>query len=355
VGSYVLDEAFALGQTGTLFLGHQTDDGPRLLLKVLSHVDAAVDARRALLESVGSLELPGVQPIRAVVEHDGRLVVAKLFQPGRTLAAHLFAQGPLSAGETVALGRRLCRTLHHIHQSGLAHHDVRPGHLFIAEGGTPTDALLMDLGLPSPAGPLAAPEMGEEQTDATAIDVYGVCATMAFALVSPVGEASVHTTPSAQELLHQLPEPDSFLAQLLRWGLAEDPWNRPPVSELTMILDAMAEGNDKRVARALSRAEGYVVPPPAASPPPGPPPSSEQEGGVTATLRLVKKALSRGRETGLTQPFFAAGDRLEKEFAEMEREEALAQRELKAARGRLLALVGTAVVLGVSVLWALWQ
>jgi serine/threonine protein kinase len=171
--------------------------------------------------------------------------------PGTDLDRLVRRRGPLPVAEACEYLRQAALGLHHAHQRGLVHRDVKPGNLFLTAGGIK----VLDLGLARPrqfeAGPpgdltrantvlgtpdYLAPEQALDPRAADArSDLYGLGCTLFFLLTGrpPFPEGTL-----AQKLLaHQHAEPPTVererpevaptLAQLLRQMLAKKPADRP--------------------------------------------------------------------------------------------------------------------------------
>jgi serine/threonine protein kinase len=350
-----------------------TEEAPpdEVVVKVLNKAVGSIDARRPVLESAAALSMEGLQPILEVFEHGERLCVTQSLMQGSTLAALLPKLGPLDEADAVAIGRRLCEVLTVVHESGLAHLDLRPGHLFVPEGASPRDAVLFDLGAPSPPGRLTAPELFTGRTPSPqATDVYGLCVTLYVLL----GGRSPFRTDDPEELswlIRSAPPPplrvvrrtggvDPSLERLILWGMAKDPRDRPSLSRVATALTAIAEGDHETVDRVLERsaeATSKVQRSSRSSRPAFPSSRSPLPrflSDTSATLRVVQKILPKGvlRSTGVTQGFFIEGEEMEREVAAAEAEDRLARHENLVAWLRLAALLAVALALGGLAVWA---
>lgn len=373
LGRYEVKKALAAGQTGVLLLcvDKGTEDHDEVVVKVYNRTAKPIDARRAVLESVAALSTEGLHPIDDVFEFDDRLCSSQGLLEGSTLAATLPHSGPLEPMEAIALGRHLCEILTVVHESGLAHHDIRPGHLFIPEGASPSEALLFDLGSPSPAGRLAPPEVYDDNPDSTKSDIYGLCVTL-FVCLAGRSPFRTDTIEELSWLVHNAPPPplrvvrktgsvDPSLERLVTWGMAKDPEDRPTLEQMSKALQGMATGDHETVDSALasaditSRVERRRTARSSASPSLSPLPRFLTDSSTT--LKFVKKIFPRNvlKTTGFTQAFYIEGEAIEQEVQMAAYEEALARRENLAAWGRLLVLLVIALALGGFTVWALMR
>jgi hypothetical protein len=156
---------------------------------------------------------------------------------------------------------------------------------------------------------------------------------------------------------------DPSLEQLIIWGMAKDPLERPSLEQLGEALDGLASEQFDRVSKVLAQAESLKREAARAR-------QQERAKARAAvrrsprptlldddnpTMRMVKKILpaSMLKSTGLTQSFFIDGEQMEREVAQLAYEESLARRENFSAWLRLLTLLLIAVVLGGVTVWAL--
>jgi serine/threonine protein kinase len=383
VGPYVVGRAIAAGQSGVLLeVKDEADDDATsggLLLKLLNPVADPVDARRPVLEAMVGIAVPGVQPLLEVREEKGRICLVQTALPGTSLAVRLKREGPLNRDETLALGQRLCAILKEVYGLDLHHHDLRPGHLIVPDSGNVRDAVLIDLGSPSPPGPMAAPELHQGLGGTEATDVYGLCVTLYAALAG----RSPFRADSPQELawmVRDAPPPplkvvrpkdpaDPSLERLIMWGLSKDPRDRPGLARVAAVLDALAAGDTEKATLELEDAPATALPPRPAPPPDAaavdeaPPELSAVAAALAEqgrdddnpTMRIVRKILPRSLlgSTGLTQSFFVKGEEMEREVVRAEQEESRARRENLTAWIRLVTLLAFAVFIGGVTVWAL--
>ena len=150
-------------------------------------------------------EVDGVVPVlAAAVASDGRPVIVMRLLDGGSLASVVRTSGPLSVGDTLRVGDRLCGALAAAHGRGIFHRDIKPDNVLFTLGGDPSlgdfgiatiDAVASSsetLGSLSP--PHAPPErfVGDDNTDPAAGDVYSLGSTLYFCLAGspPFGTAA---------------------------------------------------------------------------------------------------------------------------------------------------------------------
>ena len=180
----------------------------------------------------------------------GALFIALELLRGETLA-DIGARGPVEWPRVLRLVAQVARALHHAHQAGVVHRDVKPANVVVLPSG---EAKVMDFGiarLESAAHRLTttgefigtplytAPEQAKtEEVDGRA-DVFSL-ASVAYTLLT--GRAAFHA-PTIPGIVHRVvyeePDPPSRLVpglpgeveRVLARALAKDPAERYPTAE----------------------------------------------------------------------------------------------------------------------------
>ena len=143
----------------------------RVVALKIPHLGRLADAehRRRFLEEarhLAHLRHPAVVPVYEVGEASGVPFLVTEFVQGTTLAGSLKQRRP-TPHEAAALCARIAEALHHAHEAGIVHRDVKPGNLMLDEQGEP---FLMDFGL--------AKDITGEITISTSGEVLGTPAYM---------------------------------------------------------------------------------------------------------------------------------------------------------------------------------
>ncbi|NDE00142.1 hypothetical protein EB008_07650, partial [bacterium] len=123
----------------------------------------------------GEVSIAGVTYLFVVTERITGTSVRELLDRGRRL----------TASQALVIGIDVCRALHHLHQLGITHGDVRPANVFVCADSR---ARLAGIGIKRAAptiaemtteqGRYAAPELATDTTPTAAADVYALALTM---------------------------------------------------------------------------------------------------------------------------------------------------------------------------------
>jgi len=144
-GPLAVHEKVASGGASDVFRAFDPGLGLPVALKLLRPRESAPLARTFLDEArhLAKVRHRNVVSVFGAAVHDGRAGLWCEWIEGRSLAAQVADEGPLSAEEAVVVGRALCRALGAVHAAGLLHGDVKPENVLRERGGR---IVLADLG-----------------------------------------------------------------------------------------------------------------------------------------------------------------------------------------------------------------
>src|SRR5262245_42209814 len=195
LGDYELLEEVGRGGQGVVFRARQKSLNRTVALKVISlgqwTSQAHLKRFRREAEAAASLDHPGNVPIYEVGERDGSCYFSMKFVEGGQLD-EVVKHAPMSVRQAAELIAKLARTVHHAHERGILHRDIKPGNILLDAKGNPhlTDfglARLLEtestvtrtteaLGTPSYMAPEQA--QGHNAQLSSATDVYGLGAVL---------------------------------------------------------------------------------------------------------------------------------------------------------------------------------
>ena len=204
------------------------------------------------------IEHPNVVKVYEINEHNGWWYIAMEMVEGTDLRRLVRAAGPLSVPRACSLISDGATALAAAHELGIIHRDVKPSNLMINRAGK---GKLTDFGfvrLRDPDDPFdftdksvgtpkfMAPEVVRHGKTTTAVDVYGLGATLYYALTGspPYSGRTIreickkHLKSPPPDVREHLPDCSAGLAQLIQRAMAKDPADRPSAAQMADALCA---------------------------------------------------------------------------------------------------------------------
>ena len=372
IGPWQILGELGRGGLGVVYRARRDDGpgqavGPEVALKVPTGLDP--EDRLRFVEEARALRRLRAPGVAAIVEADlagPTPYLAMELVRGETLQERLQREGPASPREAVGLALELTRTLRRLHAAGVVHRDLKPGNVILrAQDGAP---VLIDLGLAllldrssrlTRSGELMgtpvwmSPEQarGELGGMGPATDVYGLGAVLYGLLVGEAPFAAGQLLQVLHDVLHLTPAPpsrrrvelhgrgpaiDPRLDELVRRCLLKRPAERPELTEVERVLEALLEEQPRAQAPPARRRSALVVGLPVAGlllaglvggaglawetrpappAPHGPAPEEDAPGEATAEGESVAALCSRARGLMGDGEFEAAAPLLERAAA----------------------------------------
>ena len=258
-GDYEFLDEIGRGGMGVVYRARQKSLGRVVALKmILSGPLAGADAARRFrdeAETVAKLDHPHVVPVYEVGEHAGIPFFTMRLIEGHSLTKcrSRYLDDPKTSVELLI---KVCSAVHHAHQRGVLHRDLKPGNILVDEAGEPhvTDFGLSkrvedSRALTATSAILGTPEyMAPEQAAGTkdlttAVDVYGLGAIVYTMLTGrpPYWRNGVYPT------LRAVIEDEPTRPSIVRTGVPRD---------LEVIcLKCLAKEPDRRYPSALALGE----------------------------------------------------------------------------------------------------
>lgn len=147
VPGYEILGEISRGGMGVVYHARQLRPEREVALKVLLPQFAEEPEMLARFQiearAMAALDHAGILPVYEVGEAEGAPFFSMKLAAGGSLSDRLL-RGPLPPKEAAALMGELCRALHHAHQHGVLHRDLKPGNFLFLEDGR---ACVSDFGL----------------------------------------------------------------------------------------------------------------------------------------------------------------------------------------------------------------
>jgi hypothetical protein len=226
VGHYELIEELAHGGMGVVYRARDLSLNRVVALKLMLEGQFAGEREltrfRGEAEAAARLDHPNIVPIYDSGEKDGRLFYTMKFMEGGALSQRLSAGNPPPVARWSAqIVVKIARAVHHAHQRGILHRDLKPGNVLLDAEGEPhlgdfglakwlegADSQTLSgaaLGSPGYMSPEQAAGRPERLTPAT--DTYSLGALLYHLLTGHAPFEAATALATMDRLLHQEPVP----------------------------------------------------------------------------------------------------------------------------------------------------
>ncbi|MGH3317845.1 MAG: serine/threonine-protein kinase, partial [Nocardioidaceae bacterium] len=272
-GRYRLEYVLGSGGMGRVWRAYdETLHRPVAVKEVHLANDLTAREREALSERTmrearmtAQLNHPGAVATYDAVVEDGRPFIVMELVPSTNLADRVAEDGPLPANDVARIGSRLVEALGAAHRQGIAHRDVKPSNVLLANDGR---VLLGDFGiatrdsdpsltatgllLGSPA--YMAPERLRSERTGFAADMWSLGATLYAALDGgPPFRAETTMGTITAIMTDDLvpPRAEGPLADAVLGMLVKDPEQRLTLGQVGALLDREIAGPEDTASFAV--------------------------------------------------------------------------------------------------------
>jgi eukaryotic-like serine/threonine-protein kinase len=148
IGKYVIERQLGSGAMGTVYLGYDAKLDRRAAIKVMrTGLDDDALRNRFFLEarSAAKLDHPNIIRIWDLdTDAENRPYIAMEYIEGEDLKTFIEEKRFLPFHHKLKIVIDVCRGLHHAHENGIIHRDIKPGNIRINRNG---EAKILDFGL----------------------------------------------------------------------------------------------------------------------------------------------------------------------------------------------------------------
>ncbi|MGW3099694.1 protein kinase domain-containing protein [Streptomyces sp. NPDC001102] len=297
LGEYRIVDRLGAGGMGVVYRA-RSRSGREVAVKVV-HAQYAADPvfRARFRHEIAAVRKVSGAFTAPVVDADPEAELpwmATQYVPGRSLADHLRAHGPLTGAQLRTLALGLVEALRDIHRTGVVHRDLKPANVLMAEDGprvidfgisrAAENQTLTETGHMMGTPPFMSPEqLSDARSVGPASDVFSLGSLVVFAATGrgPFDTDSPYLTAyrvmSEEPALDAVPPP---LRAVVSRCLAKEPAARPGLDELshafTTALPDAAPGELPTVPHRRPDPQP-TLPPAAASVPPASAPPVEAQ------------------------------------------------------------------------------
>ncbi|MGE0609873.1 MAG: protein kinase [Pirellulales bacterium] len=146
LGRFTLVKQLGMGAFGTVWKSHDNELDRFVAIKIPRHAQLdSAEAAKFLREArtAAQLKHPNIVSVHEVGREGGTIYIVSDLVDGVTLTDWLTGQRP-DPREAAALCAKLANALHHAHEHGVVHRDLKPGNIMLDRNNEPH---IMDFGL----------------------------------------------------------------------------------------------------------------------------------------------------------------------------------------------------------------
>jgi tRNA A-37 threonylcarbamoyl transferase component Bud32 len=218
----------------------------------VSELDRASMQARVLREARAAAGLPhsSVVTVYDVIRDEAHGYIVMELIEASSITELVQRDGPLPVAKVAAIASQMVDVLEVAHEHGIIHRDVKPGNVMVLPEGTvkladfgiawiKDDPKITASGLVVGSPSFMAPEQAQGMESTAATDMYGLGATMYYAVEAELpfdkGQA-IATLTSVMADPPRRPSRAGALAPVIRALMAKDPVARPSASQVRSLL-----------------------------------------------------------------------------------------------------------------------
>ncbi len=167
LGDYQVQSSLGEGGMARVYKAYHPRLRREVAIKVILSEIAAREGFQARFEReaqvVASLQHPNIVSVYDFKEEDNRTYLVMQYVGGGTLRDQLRGQRPIEPARAINYAIQMARALHHAHQRGIVHRDIKPQNMLVSNSD-PNHLLLSDFGIAKLYGSSEATAFSEMPT-----------------------------------------------------------------------------------------------------------------------------------------------------------------------------------------------